>query len=378
MCGQRPVLLREDVLSPTDDMLTPFLNLFLPDMHKSGRLGKYMVAYFEDISSEEDVPSVFDIGVRYTLMKHFEELYFRILDIEKYQPGQVNHIEGISGDEYVNCPSGRALQNAITTFQAYQLENPDWFEQECVVSEEEVISEANKLTVPLQTPPVYECFVPVSASPSVYIHDVDLNENCHSGHILIHNLIPENHTSSVAKLLPVLNPEWEHQYSSSQVEVLTNSSSCPQSVYIAEPVLNNQSLVQQNCLFFNEEHLAGMPTEDDEEESLLPINKGFSICSVLQHSVDSGPLETSCSLIQNCHLPSDEISLSQPVEVEVQEELSEKRSSSGSDQGYISKTSSEVETSSKEDLLRDLARLQEECYQYSIKKPLPENEDMMT
>lgn len=377
MCGQGPVMLREDVLSPTDDMLTPFLNLFLPDMHTAGRLGKYMVAYFEDISSEEDVPSVFDIGVRYTLMKHFEELYFRILDIEKYQPGQVNHIEGISGDEYVNCPSGRALQEAITTFQAYQLQYPDWFEKECVLSEEEVIAEANRLTVALQTPPVCECVVPVSEGPPVYIHDVDLNENCHSGHILIPELVSESHMPSVAELLPVLNPEWEHQYSSSHVEVLTNPSSCPQCVYTAEPVLNNHPPVQQNFLLLDEEHMAEMPTEDDEEESLLPINKDFSACSVLQHSVNSGPPESSCPLIQNPYLPSAEISLSQPVEVEVQEELSEKRSSSGSDQGYISKTSSEVEAS-KEDLLRDLTRLQEECYQYSMKEHFPDNEDIMT
>ncbi|KAI4802716.1 hypothetical protein KUCAC02_006295 [Chaenocephalus aceratus] len=138
-------------------MLTPFLNLFLPDMHHTGMLGKYMVAYFDDISGEQDVPSVFDIGVKYKLMKHFEELYFRILDVEKYQPDQVCHIKGIGADDYSDCPSGRDLKCAVETFQAYQLDNPDWFEKECVDDEEEVITEASLLIDQLQIPPVLEC-----------------------------------------------------------------------------------------------------------------------------------------------------------------------------------------------------------------------------
>lgn len=365
MCGQGRVMLKEDFLSPTDDMLIPFLNLFLPDMHQAGMLGKYMVAYFEDISSAQDVPSVFDIGVKYILMKHFEELYFRILDIEKYQPGQVNHIEGIGRDEYFNCPSGRALQDAITTFQAYQLEDPKWFEKECVLSEEEAITKAHHLILPLQTPPVFECVVPVRESLPVYIHDVDLNENCNSVHILTPELKPENQMSSVAELLPLLNPEWKHQYSSSQVEVLTDIDSSPQSIYTAEPVLNHQALVHQNWLSLREEPLAQMPTQDDKD-SLPYINKELSAHSVLMNSLDSGPPEPSCSFIQRHYFPSPEISLSQPVEMEVEEQVSEKRPSSGSDQGYSSKTSSENEAPFKEDPLVALARLQEELFQQNL------------
>ncbi|XP_029604918.1 interleukin-17 receptor A isoform X2 [Salmo trutta] len=142
MCGQSRVTLREDLRSPIDDMLTPALNLFLPDMQQAAALGKYMVAYFDDVGSERDVPSVFDIAVKYKLMKHFEELCFRILDQEKYAPGQVSHIEGIGVEEYFKCPSGRDLRDAIEAFQVFQLENPDWFEQECVDinAEEEVVA----------------------------------------------------------------------------------------------------------------------------------------------------------------------------------------------------------------------------------------------
>ncbi|XP_071187634.1 uncharacterized protein [Salvelinus alpinus] len=142
MCGQSRVTLREDLRSPIDDMLTPALNLFLPDMQQAAALGKYMVAYFDDVGSERDVPSVFDIAVKYKLMKHIEELCFRILDQEKYAPGQVSHIEGIGVEEYFTCPSGRDLRDAIEAFQVFQIENPDWFEQECVDSnaEEEVVA----------------------------------------------------------------------------------------------------------------------------------------------------------------------------------------------------------------------------------------------
>lgn len=87
MCGEPRVLLREDVRSPVGDMLTLALQLITPDMQRPASYGKYLVAYFDDVSSEGDVPSMFDIAVKYKLMKHFEELYFRILDVEKYKHG---------------------------------------------------------------------------------------------------------------------------------------------------------------------------------------------------------------------------------------------------------------------------------------------------
>ncbi|CAB1346366.1 unnamed protein product [Coregonus sp. 'balchen'] len=157
MCGQSRVTLREDLRSPIDDMLTPALNLFLPDMQQAAALGKYMVAYFDDVGSERDVPSVFDIAVKYKLMKHFEELCFRILDKEKYAPGQ-----GIGVEEYFKCPSGRDLRDAIEAFQVFQLENPDWFEQECVdINAEEEVVAVTEYDALLEQPvaPVLE-FVP--------------------------------------------------------------------------------------------------------------------------------------------------------------------------------------------------------------------------
>ncbi|TKS73659.1 Interleukin-17 receptor A [Collichthys lucidus] len=134
MCGDRQVCLREDACSPVGDMLSPALSLMVPHFIRSASFEKYIVAYFDDVCSQEDVPSPFNITVRYRLMKQFEELFFRILDTEKHEPGRVNHIEGLSEDEYYLCPSGRALRDAIEAFHAYQLENPRWFEDELLES----------------------------------------------------------------------------------------------------------------------------------------------------------------------------------------------------------------------------------------------------
>lgn len=152
MCGDEQVFLKEDARSPMGDMLTPSLALMVPHFIRSQSFEKYIVAYFDDICSEEDVPSPFNITVRYKLMKQFEEVFFRILNTEKHEPGRVKRINGLSEDKYYECPSGRALNDAIQAFRAYQLEKPQWFEEELLersdVEDEEVVDctdENNKI-----------------------------------------------------------------------------------------------------------------------------------------------------------------------------------------------------------------------------------------
>ncbi|KAJ7987974.1 hypothetical protein DPEC_G00318820 [Dallia pectoralis] len=210
MCGQRRVTLREDVRSPIDDMLTPALNLFLPDMHRAAALGKYMVAYFEDVSSESDVPSVFAIAVQYKLMKHFEELCFRILNQEKYAPGQVSHIEGIRADEYFNCQSGKELRDAIESFHAFQLENPDWFEQECVAGEEEEVGvEEMEYDTLLEQPTasVFECVPDVRNGPPVYACGVEVHDSPRGVQVLTAEVNLESTGRTVLELLPKVNTD---------------------------------------------------------------------------------------------------------------------------------------------------------------------------
>lgn len=372
MCGQGRVTLREDVLSPTDDMLTPFLNLFLPDMHQAGMLSKYMVAYFDDICGEQDVPSVFDIAIKYKLMKHFEELYFRILDMEKYQPDRVKHIKGISGNEYFDCPSGRALRNAIETFQAYQLDHPDWFEKECVDSEQEVLTEASLLIDQLQIPPVLELVPLIREGRPVCIHQVDIKENGDSVHVLTPELNPECQLSSVAELLPVVNPECLSNLDEVLRDTMYPHSPRPQSVYRVEPVLNDLRALRQNWLSPQAEHPGQLPTENEEEDSRLPMGQLSGSnwrSSPLQDSLDSKLEESWCASIQNEYFPPSEMGHSQPVEMEEEEVLEPggKGPNSGSDQGYISKMSSQHEPPLKEDPLVALSLLQEELFQKNLR-----------
>ncbi|KAL2093601.1 hypothetical protein ACEWY4_010913 [Coilia grayii] len=149
--GGPSVTLREDLASPVGDMFTPALALIVPDFVRSVSLEKYMVAYFEEVSGEDDVPSLFHVTMRYKLMRHFEQLLFRILGQEQHEPGRVKRIYGITENDYFHCPTGKALQDAIKTFRAYQLDNPDWFKQELVGYTEEMADTGLDSELPAKT-----------------------------------------------------------------------------------------------------------------------------------------------------------------------------------------------------------------------------------
>lgn len=138
LCGGNRVMTREDVRSCMGDMLTPALSLIVPDFVHSLSFQKYIVAYFDDVCSENDVPGPFHVAVKYRLMKHFEELFFRLVDKEKHEPGRIKHVQGIGEDDYFNSSPGTALRDAINAFKAYQFKNPNWFEMELVGADEEV------------------------------------------------------------------------------------------------------------------------------------------------------------------------------------------------------------------------------------------------
>ncbi|XP_075900345.1 interleukin 17 receptor A1a isoform X2 [Nelusetta ayraudi] len=189
--GGLGVTLREDLLSPTDDLCIPFLNLFVPDLHRAGMLGKYLVCYFEDFGTERDVPSLFDVAVKYRLMTQFEDLYLRILDVEKFQPGRQLHVEGLGVHEYFQCPSGRALQHAIWTFRDYQLKNPDWFERECVDGGEEFLKEAWRSSTDLeQVLPILQRVPLIRTGPPALVQEVEVKECGSSGGVLVKNIRP--------------------------------------------------------------------------------------------------------------------------------------------------------------------------------------------
>lgn len=380
MCGQGAVKLREDVLSPIDDMLTPALNLFLPDMQQAAAMGKYLVAYFESVSSERDVPSVFDICVKYKLMKHFEELCFRILDVEKYRPGQVSHIEGIGEEDYFNCPSGEALRHAVQAFEAYQFEHPDWFEKECVATEEEALTEYDPLLI--QAPPILECVPEYRDGAPIYALDVEINQEGES----IYTVTPEiNDQYEVSAVLvhPRLDSLFRQGYPRGQtVEPLPGvlvSDVHPhgrEPFYMASPAVRVAAQLTENGLNLEEWPVIGPDPaeqrEDNEDSPSLPSLEDVRRLIALQRSLSSIPTTLSESAEGGYLPPHPSINVSQPVEMEEEEfadnelaEATDNRPTSGSDQGYISRISFQDEQVG-DNALAGLARLQEELFQISL------------
>ncbi|XP_047018174.1 interleukin 17 receptor A1a isoform X2 [Ictalurus punctatus] len=365
MCGEPRVLLREDVCSPMGDMLTLALQLITPDMQRPASYGKYLVAYFEDISDEYDVPSMFDVAVKYKLMKHFEELFFRILDLEKYQKGKVHTIKGIGIDDYINCPSGKALRDAIETFQAYQLENPDWFEKECLASEDEVPVDESRPFLNGSPTPVHKCEPVLNIGPSVCKCEVEIH--------------PMDQTHSVwSTEIPHLNLEYEEpsfldiqpacqEYSLCPVEVMEaplgihkagvcHADSENHPCLLVEPVLREPLPSSRNEVYVN----SWPPTEDspaiDKEEALRKLLN-------LQVSLVSVDITAPPPSVDDQFQTSWDMHSSQPMEIDENqvEEASGKRQSRFSDQGYSSRDSM-VREEPPPSSLAALAKLQEALY----------------
>lgn len=320
MCGQG------HVTSQPDDLIAPFLSLCLSDLHRPGSMGTYVAAYFEEIGSEQDVPSFFDIAVKYKLMKHFEELYFRILDMEKYEPRKVNHVEGIGPDEYFRSESGRELKNAIENFQAFQMENPDWFENEFSEKEEDLVNEASVLIENLTIAPVFECVPVVREGPPIYAHDVLVKENTSDFYVLTPEINPHRGIS-LAENKPVLN-------------LNPTNRSVFESVCELQPMLRPET--ETSGSIFYADVILQAPIELHQED--VPMS-----------SVPSRKLH--CVALEE----PEQRNRSEPVEMDELEELEEgyKGPNSGSDQGYMSKASTEQDS---EDL-KALLKLQVELMQ---------------
>ncbi|XP_032329231.1 LOW QUALITY PROTEIN: interleukin-17 receptor A [Camelus ferus] len=124
------VQLRCDCGKPSGDLFTAAMNMILPDFKQPACFGTYIVCYFSDISSESDVPDLFNITSRYPLMDKFEEVYFRIQDLEMFEPGRMHRVGALTGDNYLRSPSGQQLRDAVQRFHRWQARCPDWFELE--------------------------------------------------------------------------------------------------------------------------------------------------------------------------------------------------------------------------------------------------------
>ncbi|PNJ08473.1 IL17RA isoform 2 [Pongo abelii] len=129
-----PVRLRCDHGKPVGDLFTAAMNMILPDFKRPACFGTYVVCYFSEVSCDGDVPDLFGAAPRYPLMDRFEEVYFRIQDLEMFQPGRMHRVGELSGDNYLRSPGGRQLRAALDRFRDWQVRCPDWFERENLYS----------------------------------------------------------------------------------------------------------------------------------------------------------------------------------------------------------------------------------------------------
>ncbi|XP_019327557.1 PREDICTED: interleukin-17 receptor A isoform X3 [Aptenodytes forsteri] len=339
MLGSEPVCLKQDQQKPMGDLFTPALNLILPDFKKPACFGMYVVCYFEGISSERDIPDLFNVTSRYQLMDKFEDIYFRIQDLEKFEPGRIHRIREITAENYVDTPSGRKLKEAVQKFKNWQTEHPDWFESEtiCLDNDEELQSLNRESQVDSL----------LSEPGGIVKHQLHLQEpdpNC----CYVINLHMHEGESRGCKLQPQLNLCGDL---TSRTMVLPMDEAPP--VQVVEPVssMEDSNIIGHHVLS-NEDCMEGVPLletsfpmrnniilHDDSEVSAIDDQSPANLSGELRHHLNG----LMYSLYQQSVLPS-ELSLCQE-EADKQHQLvfddqcKDQRQSVQSDQGYISRCS---------------------------------------
>ncbi|XP_025030464.1 interleukin-17 receptor A isoform X2 [Python bivittatus] len=326
------VHLKQDSLLPTGDMFTPALNLVLPDFKQPACFGLYLICYFEGISNESDIPDPFHVTSKYQLMDKFEEIYFLIQDLEKFEPGRMHQIPAISPEKYTESPCGKQLKEALQKFQKWQAEHPDWFKNECACCEDEddLQSVSGELTEELIFP--REGILKKQLLPK----EPDPNSCC-----LVNLLVNEDDLGAY-KLKPQLLPQEDLAFQTVVIPAETPS------VQVVKPAaLPEEKEILSHKLLTNEDWLERVPMI----EASIPRRNNV----LLQEDLSSDPQALPAdmrqqleglmySLYQQSIIPSGmplcQESVNEQQQLVFDESCKVQRQSVQSDQGYISRCSS--------------------------------------
>ncbi|NWI41347.1 I17RA protein, partial [Picathartes gymnocephalus] len=339
MLGSEPVCLKQDQQKPVGDLFTPALNLILPDFKKPACFGMYIVCYFEGISSERDIPDLFNVTSRYQLMDKFEDIYFRIQDLEKFEPGRIHRIQEITAESYIDTPSGKKLKEAIEKFKNWQTEHPDWFESEtiCLDSDEELHSLNRESQVDSL----------LSEPGGIVKHQLHLREP-DPGCCYVINLHVHEGESTACKLQPQLNPCGDPN---SQTVVLPVEEA-PR-VRVVEPVSSvEDGNILSHHVLSNEDCMEGVPLletsfpmrnniilHDDSEASAVAEQSPANLSGDLSDHLDG----LMYSLYQQSVIPAEPYLCQGEADKQHQlvfdDQCKDQRQSVQSDQGYISRCS---------------------------------------
>ncbi|XP_053110988.1 interleukin-17 receptor A isoform X2 [Hemicordylus capensis] len=324
------VSLKQDNLQPVGDMFTPALNLILPDFKQPACFGMYLVCYFEGISNERDIPDPFNVASKYQLMNRFEEVYFLIQDLEKFEPGRIHQIPEISAEKYAEGSIGRELKEAMQKCQKWQAENPDWFKRENDYLEDDLQSLNEELSEKLTL--VEGRILKQQLLPQ----EPDLSSCC------LVNLCINKDESRACRLLPQLPPQEDLAFQtlvipadeSSQVQVIEPVAFAEESEIFSHQLLTNEDWVEQipmiepsipkrNSVILQEDVFSdAQPLPADMRQQLEGL-----MYSLFQQSISpSEPLHHQDDINQQQQLVFDEL-------------CKDQRQSVQSDQGYISRCS---------------------------------------
>uniref|UniRef100_A0A8C4NAX2 SEFIR domain-containing protein n=1 Tax=Eptatretus burgeri TaxID=7764 RepID=A0A8C4NAX2_EPTBU len=124
-----PLKLKEDARSLLGDTFTPSIGLICSDFQHPRAFAKYIVAFFEGVSGECDIPSLFRSTVTYRLMEHLEDLVLRLHGVERYSHGAESRAAGLAPEDYGKTASGEKLHAAFVKCKTWQENNPNWLEK---------------------------------------------------------------------------------------------------------------------------------------------------------------------------------------------------------------------------------------------------------
>ncbi|XP_066490538.1 interleukin-17 receptor A [Tiliqua scincoides] len=323
--------LKQDNLLPVGDMFTPALNLILPDFQQPACFGKYLVCYFEGISNEKDIPDPFNVTSKYQLMRKFEEVYFLIQDLEKFEPGRVHQIPAISAEKYAESPSGRKLKEAVQKFQKWQAENPDWFTRENVCSEDDLHYLNEEFSGELAV-----------AEGGILKQQLLPREPDPSSCCRVNLCVNEDDELGTFRLLPQVLPEEDLAF-----QTLIIPADETAQVQVVEPVaVAEDSGIFSHQLLPNECWLEQLPMMEVNipRENVIIHEDLSSNAQSLPSDVRQQLAGLMYSLYQQSHSPSDPLLSQEDVNEEQQqlvfdESCKDQRQSVQSDQGYISRCS---------------------------------------
>ncbi|NXN11148.1 I17RA protein, partial [Indicator maculatus] len=340
MLGGEPVRLKQDQQKPMGDLFTPALNLILPDFKKPACFGMYIVCYFEGISSERDIPDLFNVTSRYQLMDKFEDIYFRIQDLEKFEPGRIRRIREITAENYSDTPSGRKLKEAVEKFKNWQREHPEWFENEtiCLDNDEELqsLNRESQAEESVQ-----------SGAGGIVKHQLHLREpdpDC----CCVLNLHMQEGEGAGCKLQPQVNPcgaQTAHTMvlpvdEAPLVQLVEPVSSVEERNILSHRVLSNEDCMEGVPLLetsFPMRNSVILPS--DSEVSATDEQSPTSLSGELRHHLNG----LMCSLYQQSVLASEPPLCQEKADKQQQlvfdDQHKDQRQSVQSDQGYISRCS---------------------------------------